>query len=280
MAEGSDHDSISSVSADPDSDSGEEADVQPRRMPQICLLVQQITGQVRALYDLSSLLRRPNVTDKYIKSVQSKARKVGPLSGQVLDFSRVDLRYIEEKVSQWRGLTKSSCASRVEEETVAPVEEQTEVPGIEDLAWFCRRLAGANTRRREQLSYWADHPYDRDFTKTYLVEDSPAPAPPSQPEESRSQASTIKGPVQSAISTKTKTTFSKQSFSTTAVSDIVDSGSNTRPRTVYAPSAVEHSQSNAIPPPPTPEETQSTFRCPYCGMSLDCSEMKDRQLWK
>jgi hypothetical protein len=250
-------------------------------MPQICLLVQQITGQVRALHDLSSLLRRPNVTDKYIRSIQTKMRAAGPLTEQVLDFSSADLCHVQEKVLQWRGLTKSSRESQFDNEAVAPVEGQpTQQHGIEDLSWFCIRLATANIRRREQLGYWVEHPYERDFSKPLLVVE--APVLETRTEASRSQASTIKAPVQvqSVTSDWSKTHTSKMSFSTAAVSDLVDGGSIARPRTVYAPSVVEHSQSNTIPPPPRAEEGQPTFPCPYCGMSLDSIEMQDRQAWK
>ncbi|KAH7368950.1 hypothetical protein B0T11DRAFT_327086 [Plectosphaerella cucumerina] len=228
---GSDHDSISSVSAD--SESEDEAATQSRRMPQICLLVQQITGQVRALHDLSSLLRRPNVTDKYIRSVQTKMRAAGPLTEQVLDFSSADLCHVQEKVLQWRGLTKSSRESQFDNEAVAPVEGQpTQQHGIEDLSWFCIRLATANIRRREQLGYWVEHPYERDFSKPLLVVE--APVLETRTEASRSQASTIKAPVQvqSVTSDWSKTHTSKMSFSTAAVSDLVDGGSIARPRTV------------------------------------------------
>ncbi|RTE78989.1 hypothetical protein BHE90_006511 [Fusarium euwallaceae] len=294
---GSDHDSISSVSADDsDSDSGSgsgsgsdsEADGQPRRnrMPKIHLLVQQITDQIRSLYDLSSLLRRPRITDKYIRSVNSKSHTTAsdtlPL---MVSFSKLDESHIIEKVLQWRGLTKSGQSLSCEDETPAQERHSLATDDVDDILWYCQRLARANTRRREQLQHWADHPYVATQDKLPSTQPLPVLIKPSlkgsgTKEESGSQASTLKPTSFKFPQAGPKSTMSKQSFSTAAVSDVHDTKTNARPRTVYAPTSVGQGRSNSVPDPPKTQDGKTTFTCPYCGITLESSEMQNRQSWK
>lgn len=65
---------LSSVSADSCSDSGDDSKYQYHSMPKIYMVVQQILEQIRLLYELSALLRRPNLRDKYIRSINPKIR--------------------------------------------------------------------------------------------------------------------------------------------------------------------------------------------------------------
>lgn len=291
---GSDCDSISSVSADSDSgtDDDEDADGQHERrsMPKIRLLVQQIVGQIRSLYDLSSLLRRPSIADKYIRSVSSKLNTSTLSDSDALPlsvgFRTSDESHVAEKVLQWRGLTKSGLAVKFEEEEPAPTGNNSTSDGMEDILWFCQRLARANTRRREQLQYWTAHPYDPE-------KDVPSAAQlPSQDladvlvkqievaQESRSQMSTLKPPDGNLLRTGPRSAVSKQSFSTAAVSLVHDTKTNVRPRTVYAPTAIGKGRSNSVPDPPKAKDGLSTFPCPYCGMTLEFSEMRNRQSWQ
>lgn len=287
---GSDHDSISSVRADSDSDSDpdDDGEHQRRTMPKIRLFIQQVLEQIRSLYDLSALLRRPKIADKYIRSVNSKSKNatlsdqgIVPLS---VGFCRSDESHVMEKVLQWRGLTKSGQCIEFDDEAVAPVGQGLPTDGVEDILWFCQRLAGANTRRREQLQYWIDHPYGPKEGPAN-VPDLPTPNPaqihvkPADKPESRSQAPTMRSPNPDA-SRQPKSVMSKQSFSTAAVSDVHDAKTNVRPRTVYAPTAIGQGRSNSVPDPPKTENGKLTFPCPYCGMILDSSEMQNRQLWK
>ncbi|KAJ5773290.1 C2H2 type zinc finger domain protein [Penicillium paradoxum] len=280
-AVGSDHDSISSVSANSDSDSDEGGEHQRHRMPKICLLVQQTLEQIRSLFDLSALLRRPKIADKYIRSVDSKSHTATLSDPEILPinlgFSSSDEGHIVEKMLQWRGLTKSGQCIQFEDEEVTPTGQGLTYDRVEDVMWFCKRLAGANTRRREQLQYWADHPYDHKKATTDIpVLDAPnleqvVAKQMREPQKSQSQASTLKPP---------KSTVSKQSFSTAAVSDIYDTKTNVRPRTVYAPTTIGQGRYSSVPDPPRMEDGKTTFLCPYCGMTLESSEMKNRQVWK
>lgn len=287
---GSDRESISSVSADSDSDSNEDGDKQLRRVPKICLLVQQVLEQVRSLYELSALLRRPKVADKYIRSVNSKSNTAALGDRDSLPlrvcFGDFDQDHIVEKILQWRGLTKSAQCIEFDEEEVARKENWLTGHYVEDILWFAQRLAGANTRRREQLQYWSEHPYDPALDTaniSQLTTSNPAQVPTKQTEEKQNPQSHVPQSKPSNPDPShgvSKSTISKQSFSTAAVSDIHDTKTNARPRTVYAPTAIGQSRSNSVPSPPKTEDGKATFPCPYCGMTLESSEMQNRQSWK
>ncbi|KAJ6178050.1 C2H2 type zinc finger domain protein [Penicillium mononematosum] len=260
-------------------------------MPKIRLLVQQMLEQIRSLYELSALLRRPKISDKYIRSVNSnsKGATLNDQDSLPLDvsFSHYDEGHIVEKVLQWRGLAKSGRCVEFEDEDVAPMGQTLTDDGVEDILWFCQRLSGANTRRREQLQYWTDHPYDpkQDTSNVAPLETQfqvPVPVHGKQVEEKEplSQPAILNPPNLDVSRKGPKSVMSKQSFSTAAVSDIHDTKTNVRPRTVYAPTAIGQGRSNSVPHPPKAEDGKLTFPCPYCGMTLESSEMQNRATWK
>ncbi|KAF4446664.1 C2H2 type zinc finger domain protein [Fusarium austroafricanum] len=285
----SDCDSISSVSADSDSSSDDEGERARHTMPKICLLVIQIREQMRSLYDLSSLLRRPKIADKYIRSVSSKNSVLTRNSDTiplVASFMRSDESHVVEKFLQWCGLTKSSQKLEFDAEVIAPTAHDLTPSGVDDILWFCQRIARANTRRREQLQYWSDHPYDakKDIpgtTQDRSPEEIPFPVRKANDKDmSGSQASTLKPADLKSPQAMPKSTTSKQSFSTAAISDIHETQTNIRPRTVYAPTDIGQTRSTSVPDPPKVEAGKLTFTCPYCGVTLDCNEMQSRQSWK
>ena len=268
-------------------------------MPKIRLLSQQIVGQIRTLYDLSSLLRRPKITDRYIRSVNSKAEQSSTTKPKTLPlsvgFRASDEKHIVEKVIQWRGLTKTDLGVEPAKEVVSEVANgvvssdtfgRLNSDGVEDILWFCQRLARANTRCREQLQYWTDHPYDPqgDTPSAIQIPSRKVAQVPLQPvgavEESRSQTSTLKPSNLNPLRLGPMSVATKQSFSTAAASLVHDTKTNVRPRTVYAPTAVGRGRSNPVPDPPKAKDGSDTFPCPYCGMTLPYSEMGSRQLWQ
>ncbi|RSL99813.1 hypothetical protein CEP52_009470, partial [Fusarium oligoseptatum] len=268
--------------------SNSDDDGHPRRnrMPKICLLVQQITDQIRSLYDMSSLLRRPRITDKYIRSVNSKSHTTASDTQPLMvSFSKLDESHIVEKVLQWRGLTKSGQSLSCEDESPAQERHSLATDDLDDILWYCQRLARANTRRREQLQHWADHPYVSTQDKPASTQPLPVMIKPTvkasgTKEESGSQASTLKPTSFKFPQAGPMSTMSKQSFSTAAVSDVHDAKTNARPRTVYAPTNVGQGRSNSVPDPPKTQGGKTTFTCPYCGITLESSEMQNRQSWK
>ncbi|RYP55838.1 hypothetical protein DL771_012305 [Monosporascus sp. 5C6A] len=208
-----DQDSISSVSMDSDSSSVEERDGPQRHtMPKICLLNQQILAQIRSLYDLSSLLRRPQVRGKYLRSVKAVLKddstsETIPLKAA---FVRRDYSHIVEKVHLWRGPTK--CEMRIEFDT-----EEAAPPGSD-------------------LRYWSDHPYDlrsEQATGTLLEETIPTRIHSEEVDragKTQSQVALVKPPDPNRQSEgpASKSTLSKQTFSTVAVSDVFDAKTNIR----------------------------------------------------
>ncbi|KAI8632051.1 hypothetical protein F5Y19DRAFT_422956 [Xylariaceae sp. FL1651] len=283
-----DQDSISSVS-DSDCSTDNEDASQRRKMPKIRLFVQQIADQIRSLHDISSLLRRPTVTNKFIRSVnvEPKITTLQGLDDLHLDgaFELYDAKHILEKVLQWRGLGKSTQSINFYDEAVSPVNNAPNHQEIEYIQWFCQRLARANTRRREQLQYWKRHPYGpkQIVTNANVMRDlniTQGIVPLKRQEEDlRSQASTLK-PLDPHVSHEgPKSVLSKQSFSTVALSDVHDTMTNTRPRTTYAPTAVGQDRAISVPEPPRTKYTEITFPCPYCGTILS-SESTTKQLWK
>ncbi|KAI3318819.1 hypothetical protein HD806DRAFT_511072 [Xylariaceae sp. AK1471] len=283
-----DQDSISSVS-DSDYSTDNEDESQRRKMPKVRLFVQQIADQIRSLHEISSLLRRPTVTNKFIRSINVglEATTLQGLGNLHLNgaFGLFDDNHIIEKVLQWRGLAKSLKGVKFSDEDVARVSNALIHREIEDIRWFCQRLARANTRRREQLWYWKNHPYDpkQIATSANLVGDlgiTRGIVPlEGQKEDSRSQVSTLKPPDPHILHSIPKSVLSKQSFSTVALSDVHDTGTNTRPRTIYAPTAIGQDRTISVPGPPRTKDGEMTFPCPYCGMALESKDM-NRQLWK
>ncbi|KAF4336913.1 transcriptional repressor tup1 [Fusarium beomiforme] len=286
---GSDYDSISSVSADSDSSSLNEEEDTGNRMPKICLLVNQITEQIRSLFDLSALLRRPKVKDKYIRSIGSEKTSnldSSETSSLASAFIGLDERHIVQKTLQWRGLTKSTMKFDVDVESTAPLENVSSEGGVEDIFWLCQRLARANTRRREQLRYWTDHPYDTKHNVPRISEVGSKAVLPNLATQSKdgsvlgSQASTVNQTKFKEPPAMPKSISSKRSFSTVAESDIHETTTDTKPKTVYAPTEIGQARSSSIPNPPKVKDGQLTFLCPYCGFALDSSMMRDRQSWK
>ncbi|OIW26837.1 hypothetical protein CONLIGDRAFT_707345 [Coniochaeta ligniaria NRRL 30616] len=279
---GSEQDSVSSVSDDSGSNSDEETAHARRTMPKITFLIRHVLEQIRSLYSLSALLRRPSVTDKFIRSV--KGTTEGASRRQLLTlestFSPFDQEYVAEKLRLWRGLTKSHHQAKFETELVAVMDVESNrraatADDCEDIWWFCQRLSAANTRRREQLKYWIEHPYKADQVRIAATGDESVVKIPSGKAGGLAggQAVGQAGTPKSIIS-------SVPSFSTVAVSDVYDTKTNIRPRTVYAPTVGGSRKSTSVPSLPKAAKTAPSFVCPYCGMMLDSKDMANRQSWK
>jgi hypothetical protein len=217
-----------------------------------------IICQIRSLYEISTLLRRPAIPDKYIRS-ESKDQRM-----EVSHFATWDQAHVAAKITQW---------TFDEDKTF---EEPFDADSL-----LCSRLAAGNTRRREQLKYWQKHP-ERPSSNI-----SPPLLPP-KPQQSENRGAQIRHPSVSAPlmnSAPRSTDASKitvQSFSTVAQSILKDNVTNSgRPKTIYAPSGHGGTQGpSRVPDVPEASSESPTFACPCCFAELNVNAMSDRQLWK
>ncbi|KAK4195455.1 Tetratricopeptide repeat-domain-containing protein, partial [Triangularia verruculosa] len=300
----SDQDSISSVSDESDSEDESSCEREHRTIPKIVFYIRLISTQIRSLYDISALLRRPTMSSKYIRSVKKADKKSQETENIMLKraFSTYDHRHVIEKVRQWRGKTK--CAREMDLEKEAPREADLEedeasaeevvagqrksaemVEDCENILWLCQRLSEANIRRREQIEYWTGHPYDprKDQAKAAdPVAHILKTAPFILGEGVVETKNTAKPPVADLRPTQAVTVsgFSKQSFSTVAISELHETKTSARPRTVYTPTEAGQRKSTSVPNPPKVTEDSVSFTCPYCGTMLDTNVMRNRQSWK
>ncbi|RYP54418.1 hypothetical protein DL768_000789 [Monosporascus sp. mg162] len=165
------YDSESNLSADSD-DSGQHNGSDHPRVSKISAIFNHVSEQIGLLYNMSMLLKRPGVSGKYLRSTKTHKQE-----SKLAHFSEFDYEYIREKFHQWGRLevisddteeesdTKKACD--VEAETSTTIEDiqkrkEVEASASNTIEIMCRRLGKANTRRREQLRYWCDHPDQAD----------------------------------------------------------------------------------------------------------------------
>ena len=227
LADDSDGDSLSSSSATSESLLDGGNRSRPKK-GEIHYSLSDIFTHIQSLYKISVSLRRPAVHDKYIRSVSKDAN--------TSCFVSWDQSHVESKFQN---------ASEV----------------------LVRRLALANTRRREQLQYWEKHPQDA-------------------AEGVRSEAALLKSAIPPTESKPTQSLgipsgTSKQTFSTVALSAVNDNETfSGRPRTIYQESLQGASDHLRVPDIPKVLFGQTSFECPYCHTQLEVQTMRKRQLWK
>ncbi|KAK5653697.1 hypothetical protein OQA88_8728 [Cercophora sp. LCS_1] len=166
-------------------------------------------------------------------------------------------------------------------------ELKSTVLDYEDIIWLCQRFSEANMRRREQIEYWSGHPYNSGMGHANIVDPVTKifEAPPPLVQESDvtevEDAGHGEAPVVHSQPTQAITISgaSKQGFSTFAISELHETKTSARPRTVYTPTEVGKRRSTTVPPPPKVSEDNDVFTCPYCGTMLDADLMRDRRSW-
>ncbi|KAL8882777.1 MAG: hypothetical protein Q9215_004309 [Flavoplaca cf. flavocitrina] len=197
-------------------------------------LILAICEYTACLYKLSRSLRRVTVHEKYIRSV-SKDIDLSP-------FAPYDQDHIRNKF---------------------PTASHT----------LIRRLGRANTRRRQQLKYWEEHPQTQgqEFSSVPYAERSK-----NIPQEASLAKLSTTAP---SISMPSKISY--QSFTTVAQSVLRDDTSHLGQRnTVYAPTRFGKNANLRIPNIPIVPADQLSFECPYCHVQLDKMDMNQRTLWK
>ena len=284
----SDLESVTSTDSDYSSEAETRIEGRKVHVPRIATFLQHASEQIRSLFELSSVLRRPTIDGKWIRSAAKRDNDSSGALELSNAYANYDLLHISEKVHCLRGQGKDVVSLLFQEEaagsTVGLMEEH-----IQDVSWLCHRLAKANGRRRKQLHYWLRHPYGAPLTK--------APSSPEKPSDSKSvvskqpakstktgsDASTLKRPTSTASTQKRSlpTVTSSYSFSTAAASDTRDDTMESRrPRTVYAPTISGRRYSNRVPDAPTCPDGDQWLFCPYCGMQLEDEVIKKRDYWK
>jgi hypothetical protein len=256
----SDLDSESSENTDSGCEFQDEKNHNRQRTPKICMLVRLVRAQIRSLYDVSSLLRRPMVKDKYIRShADRKNHEIVDETSLHYHFRPFDMNYVWERIGQWHLQTNS------ERHNVASSDQQISTTSIENDSWFLERLATANNRRREQIQYWRTHAVESTDPSSLNL--------PRSPQRDQKDVETESSRVKQIPASTT-------SLSTVPKSYIHDLNAGDRLMTVYEPTIVGKTQSNRVPDIPELAKTSSTFSCPYCGVELISKEMQSRGLWK
>ncbi|TIA29987.1 hypothetical protein D6C78_09876 [Aureobasidium pullulans] len=233
-----------------------------------------VYGGITSLYRIAALLRRPRITNKYLKSRNRRA----PIN---LLVSSLDYTRITDKVRFWRGYMTDRVAGDDElgvTENDLQLRRELGDHQLSDIGFLCQRLTRANTLRREQFDYWTEHP---DVPESYRFDDTlrsqGTATTPSRDESSKEVLDRSKAAApRSVFSTSARTTFS--SVGHTTLQD--DRTKVSRPRTRYAASNVAGSNATRVPGIPRcpPEETD--FECPFCHTELDWTKMQDRMVWK
>lgn len=152
-----------------DSDESSDEDSQTSNSPresEIPRILDHVFQNVKILYSLSSLLRRPRLEGRYLPSSKP---------GDDVSFHQQDYQHIRQKLSMWQNqqreenrdepLSPESASPAVpkEEETAAPgditARQDREEASTQLEFVLSRRIATANMKRRVQFRYWEAHPY-------------------------------------------------------------------------------------------------------------------------
>ncbi|KAJ4111334.1 hypothetical protein NW768_011909 [Fusarium equiseti] len=282
-----DLDSEYSSSSEDDDASGDC--LSTRQRPQkIAVLMAHIQEQIKLLYHLDTLLRRPRLSGRYLKSTNENR--------QVSLMEKYDYAHIEEKHRQWitsfksqneteneadsQDLSSQSQKAQAyktwEDEPIVSqgVLEAREKDQRKDGSHsIILRLARANTRRREQLKYWERHPFDRNIGEVASVTNKEPRILLRGLELSR-DIGTERPKSLTSVPTV-------QSFSTVAKSAIDETKTlSGRPRTIYAASVVAGRQSARVPDIPKAAFKEDQVECPFCHAMLDSATIKSRMSWK
>lgn len=226
-----------------------------------------ITEDIDSLYQLSLLITRPGFDRKYLHSTRKTE-----FDSRAAPFYDFDFRHVEEKLQEWKQQKK-----KVDDRELVVTSEIIAGRSSDTDKTLIRRLANANTKRREQLFYWSEHP-DRLATELDLVdsttEEQRMPDTKHLEDAKLTQQQTAPlGEAQrmEAEIQQPKSVLTKYTFSNAAASDIFGT------QTVAGPG---NKQLNRVPPVPPVSQTMPSFECPYCHITLDSQLMHNRQEWK
>lgn len=237
-----------------------------------------------SLLQISLLIRQPGYERKYLHSTG-----IIDTSSTVASFADSDLIHVAEKLRSWRQTRKVLDSEEASRAANSMGGMETLEDFSHDQAALVQRLAKANTRRREQLRYWAKYP-DRanDFTgeTTIGVHTGVAGLTREKPgvgsEILKSKATALQsinlvdGPYRISESIKTRDTFS-----TRIESDVYGRSTASRFSQVqYEKSIMGSKRTNQVPRIPRIATEATSFECPCCHGRISVSRMRRREEWK
>jgi len=229
------------------------------RISRFSLVLSHIFEQIGLLYHYSAIFRRPRLQGRYL---HSKSETPDPA------IPHYEYSHVQQRFREWSSRVSVPSREPGEELKASPVSQHSrpEFSFEEDV--LCLRFAAANTRRREQLRYWAKRPFAEGHDQGI------------EPSLSRGTAASApsEGPSRRSNTTTVNT------FSSVARSDIYEAEMQVgQSRTTYADSTMsdmESSTSARVPGIPSVASSSPTFECPFCRMTLDSAPMQTRNTWK
>jgi hypothetical protein len=276
-----------STDSDQDNDECEPWERRPGTHRKFATICRYMNGDIDSLYQVSVLIKRPGFNRRYLHSTGKVE-----FDSRIAHYAEYDVRHVVEKLRQWEQQKKLIPHPDSE----VDVSEQDPPPyhvALEDFSDkrgdLIRRLATANTKRREQLSYWSRHP-DQPYTGV-LGETTRVPlAPLTSDVEAHEDRAEVHGNPGSAgsphfqlaaTSEGQRSAMTKNTFTIAALSDALDAPDRSGlTRTIYSESTVGNKRSNRVPDVPRAALDNETFTCPYCLANLMSKRMRNRNEWK
>jgi hypothetical protein len=208
-------------------------------------IVNLIFEDIRSLYRISVLLRRPRNYSRYLRPRNPTATSYKGLEASA------DYAQVTEKIRQSRKFAMQSRFG-VDEE-----RKGKEFGEMADIAFFCQRLTWANLFRRKQFNHWINCP----------------DVPESQERASGtvSDPNEVEGQTPSAI---------HASLSTDIKSALGDDTNVRQLQPVYTRPVAGRSNATRVPDVPKCSTTDPNFECPFCHIILDSGTMQRREIWK
>lgn len=248
-----DSDSTSTESSDTENPSDDNRSSSPKKN-EMRRIVSVIYGQIQSLYKASLLLRRPDIHDTYPSSAPE-----GQSGSYIAHFGKDE---ILDKMREWA----LDRGHRYDE----PINAQSLVS----------RLAIANTKRREQLRFWRNHPNqppDIGAQATVSAEGQLAASgfhgagfAQIQPRQTGSE-----------LSAPTFSDGAKQGFLVATKSVPGGSGAFSESlRTAYEPPPQGRGWYSRFPDIPRLQPGRLTLDCPLCLSELEVGQIHQREVWK
>lgn len=235
-----DQDSTSSVS---DSDYSTENEDEPRsrRIPRVRMFVRQITDQIRSLYDISSLLRRPVLITE--KSICSNIEEI-----EVTDL----LGYYGYEDIRWFRKRMARAKTRRREQLLYWKNYSYESQQM------ITRPNMVGDKGIERHVIWLE----------------------AQRDDSQTQGSSVKPPDLRILHEGSESVSSKQTVSIVTLTDVYYALGTQFPKIQHLISTVNgHNCTFFVPDPPRMRIGETSFLCRYCGMTLASRDM-DTVSWE